>query len=298
MILHKKRCALLVCVLSLFVSTLSYAVEKKITWTGRPFDITIPVGVERVVKFDAERIQVAFPTDLWGIASAESSQGIVQLRTTRPFENVRVRFRNKDNGKIYSVNVTAVAGETDMSPIVVVDEVPDELDDPLIDTAAKVPGDGAWPAQLPVELPPVSSVEVPPVELPEPEPVNHGITTLVRYAMQNVYAPERLIDELDDVSRISFDGVEREIRLVPGTSVKSRVLGQWKNNDRYITAVYLQNRTNQSIDLDPRNLTGRHFWQIAALMHSNLAPANTFGDTTTLVTISDKKWVEYSEWLR
>lgn len=269
--------------------------DKEVVWTGRPFDITIPVGVERVVKFDAERIQVAFPTDLWGIATAESSQGVVYLRTTRPFENVRVRFRNKDTGKIYSLNVDAVVGESDLTPIRIIDESANDIDGSLVESSMQ----NGHESEIAI-LPESAVTTEPPVspEEQEIEPVVHGAPTLVRYAMQNVYAPKRLIYELDDVYKISFDGDDRNISLVPGVGVKSRVLGQWKNNDRYITAIYLQNLTNQSVDLDPRVLTGRHYWDIAALMHSVLAPANTYGDSTTLVAISDRKWVEYSKWLR
>lgn len=304
-ILSDKSLLCLLALFSLFAFIQSVelraAEETKVTWTGRPFSITIPVGIERVVKFNADRIQVAFPTDLWGIATAESSQGVVYLRTSRPFENVRVRFRNKDNGKIYSLNVTAVAGETDLSPIVIVDEIPDQIDDKT--TVVNAPGTDEWEGAytggkpLPARLPNSEETKAAVLAEAEPEPVVHGVTTLVRYAMQHVYAPERLIDELDDVSRISFNKNAKDISLVPGVNVKSRVLGQWKHNDRYITAVYLQNMSVDEIDLDPRVLTGRHYWQIAALMHSVLSPANSFGDSTTLVAISDKKWVEYSQWL-
>lgn len=302
MILKQKMWVLAVSfvVLAMSLSVCTAADEKELNWTGRPFDITIPVGVERVVKFNAKRIQVAFPTDLWGIATAESSQGVVYLRSSRPFENVRVRFRNKDTGKIYSLNVSAVSDESDLTPIRIIDEAANDIDNSMVPTSI----DNQLPVnelgfqevqQLPSEVPsaPVANV---PVE--EPEPVFHGVTTLVRYAMQNVYAPDRLIEELDDVSRISFDGEERDIKVVPGVSVKSRVLGQWRNNDRYVTAVYLQNLTDTEVELDPRILIGRQYWDIAALMHGVLQPANTYGDSTTLVAISDRKWVEYSQWLR
>lgn len=273
--------------------------ETRVRWTGRPFDVTIPVGVERVFKFDAQRIQVAFPTDLWGIASAESSQGIVYVRSSRPFDNVRVRFRNKDTGKIYSINVSAVSGESDLSPVVIVDDVDSEIDNktPAVSVTEHMPEnregviEGVYPSGV------AESAADHPLD-EEPEPVRHGVTTLVRFAMQQVYAPERLIEALDDVYRVSFSESEQQISLLPGSEVKSRVLGQWKNSGRYITAIYLQNMSEKPVELDPRILTGRQYWQIAALMHSVLTPANRFGDSTTLVAISDKKWVEYSKWLR
>jgi len=277
----------------------------EIDWTGEPVDIRIPVNVERVLKFPGNRIQVGYPTDLWGIVSAESSQGVVLLRTTRPLENVRVRFRDKDTGSIYSFNVTAKDGIGRLPAIAVLDgnlvggeDGGNGIDGSLIPTVATGPVVSGGPVVDPRVNGQSAGDAIPQfIPEPEPEPINHGVTTLVRFAMQNVYSPERLIEELDDVSRINFDGTDRDIKVVPGVSVKSRVLGQWRNNDRYITAIYLQNTTDTEVSLDPRILTGRHYWDIAALMSSVLTPANTFGDSTTLVAISDRKWTEYSEWL-
>lgn len=116
--------------------------------------------------------------------------------------------------------------------------------------------------------------------------------------MQQVYAPQRLIEEVPDIHRVSFSVDADEINIVPGAKVKARVLGQWRNAEHYVTAVYLQNMSVEDITLDPRQLTGRHTWKSAALMNGVLTPANTYGDATTLVAISTEKWIEVVQWLR
>lgn len=274
----------------LFAKTGLTSSVETVTWTGVPINVVIPVGVERVIKFKHSKIQIAIPMALAGIATAESNRGVVYLRASRPFNKSRFRFREKDTGKIYAMDVTASDESGKLAPIVIVTE--DDVDVSEITIEPDLPTPVPPEAQLPTNTPIEQVVQAP---LP---PVVHGYTTLVRFAMQQVYAPERLIESVPDIYRVSFNADVDAINIVPGAKVKARVLGQWRNADHYVTAVYLQNMSAENITLDPRQLTGRHTWKSTALMNGVLTPANTFGDATTLVAISDKKWMEGVQWLR
>ncbi len=261
-----------------------YSVEPvNIVWDGVAPKIKVGVGVERVIKFDDNKIQVGVPIEHMGIASAESNNGVVYLRCSAPFKETRYRFREKESGKIFLVDVTCVSGLGPQAPIAIVspistNPIEEEINNNLDETLA-------------------TDIEPPLVE-EIPEPVQYGVTTLVRYAMQQTYSPERLIDHKPDIQTIAFDSDVTSLNIVPGVEVRSRILGQWKNEGLYITSVYLQNMTNEIIDLDPRYLTGRHAWKASALMNDHLSPANTFGDATTLVTVSNNLWTEDAKWLR
>ena len=264
----------------------------ELRWRGEPLAITIPVGVERVIKFDAQMIQVGVPRSLVGIAHAESNQGIVLLRASRAFDHQRFRFRDKRTGRIVAMDVTARPGG-DIQPLTIIDTLSDQTG-----------SHNANPAN------PASAVEAVISEAPrvadeqrrEPEgehseePQRHGYLSLTRYAMQTLYAPKRLLTPLHDVTPINYTDTRYDA-LVPGASVHASVAGQWRNTDRIVTAVVLQNVGDKPVRLDPRALRGRQHWHTAALMSDVLAPANTYGDTTALVVISAHKWREY-QWLR
>ncbi len=273
------RCA--VFVLWLFSAPAFAAELVTLVWDGVAPSLKIAVGIERVIKFENTKIQVGVPIEHMGVVSAESNNGVVYLRCSAPFDKTRYRFREKDSGNLFLVDLTCERGLGPLAPVAIVS--PDSEENSL----AGPPITGQVPRSTVPELPP----EIVP-------PVQYGITTLIRYAMQEVYAPSRLVDHKPDIHRLSFDDSAAPLTIVPGVRVRSRVLGQWRNERLYITAIYLQNLTSQRVDLDPRYLSGRHTWKAAALMNDELTPANTFGDATTLVTVSNRKWTEEARWLR
>lgn len=251
----------------------SVAGVETIIWDGVAASIEIAVGVEQVIRFEHPTIQVGVPIEHRGITSAESINGVVYLRSAMAFDKTRYRFREKDSGTIYLIDIAARQGIGQQPPI-------------FLKTPDAVPEHS--PPEV-AEAADTSSKTVPALDI---EPVRHGITTLVRYAMQQVYAPARLVTPLPDLYTVSFDSTRRRLNLVPGVQVQASILGQWRNEDRYVTAIYLQNMTHEYVDLDPRYLTGRHTWTAAALMNYRLTAANSFGDATTLVTVSNDQTLQ------
>lgn len=289
------RYALIILVLHASVTSMAIA-DTTLRWRGEPLSIHIPVGVERVIRFDARKMQVGIPRDLAGIASAESNSGFVYLRAARPFAQKRFRFRDKDTGRIYAINVTASEGGA-FQPVRVVDEMIEEPTDTLIppETEAIEVPDPTWSALVDTDILPEDGDATPVV--PEVyEPVKHPYTTLTRYGMQQLYAPERLITPLDDLVSINVAKVDLTA-LVPGTRVSAQVLGQWRNLDHLVTALVLQNQGTQTVHLDPRAMRGKQFWLTAALLQDWLSPVNEPGDSTGLVVISHQQWTDYP-WLQ
>jgi integrating conjugative element protein (TIGR03749 family) len=295
------RYALIILFLHTSVTSMAIA-DTTLRWRGEPLSIQIPVGVERVIRFDAKKMQVGIPRDLAGIASAESNSGFVYLRAARPFDQKRFRFRDKDTGRIYAIDVTA-SEDGAFQPVRVVDEMIEEPADMLI--PGQIPGqveieaievpDPTWSALVDTDILPEDGAAAPVV--PEVhEPVKHPYTTLTRYGMQQLYAPERLITPLDDL--VSVNVVKANLTaLVPGTRVSAQVLGQWRNLDHLVTALVLQNQGTQTVHLDPRAMRGKQFWLTAALIQDWLSPVDEPGDSTGLVVISHQQWTDYP-WLQ
>lgn len=287
----------LIMLLVLCISILSTAIaDTTLPWRGEPLTLQIPVGVERVIRFEANKMQVGIPRDLAGIASAESNNGFVYLRAARQFEQKRFRFRDKETGRIYAIDVSAREGGA-FQPVRIVDDMsaPSVPNPPATDITP--PTDPTWSALADTNRIPAGGEDTDESAAREDTaPVNHPYTALTRYAMQQLYAPARLITPLDDLVTVN---VTRETlnALVPGARISAHVLGQWRNVDHLVTAIVLHNHSDQAVHLDPRAMRGKQFWLTAALIRDWLSPVNQPGERTGLVVISQQQWTDYP-WLK
>ena len=113
--------------------------------------------------------------------------------------------------------------------------------------------------------------------------------TLTRFAIQSMYAPQRLLVIPDGVSRIPMQ-TRRQITLFYGASIEARPLISWHGGEFYVTAVELKNQLNKEIIIDPRHMVGN--WQTATFYPSNTLTARGKTDTTTVFLISDRPFNE------
>jgi len=270
-----------------------------VVWRGEPLKINIPVRKDRVIKFQgSSRIQVGVPREMQGIASAESIRGIVYLRSFKAFENVRFWFRDKDTQEIFVAEVSAK--ETGVySPLVVVkpgvEIVENQNNESVLGDSYS---DSVDHDESTSSVPPIV-VDDPVVEREEPikAPVAHGKTILARYAFQTLYAPDRLVEELENVSEITVERGKRLRRMFVGNEISAQPLAQWKNEGTYVTAFLLRNKSDRHVDIDPRKIRGSEYWDATSFMTDRLSARNTYGDSTAMVVISDKRFEEYERWL-
>lgn len=108
------------------------------------------------------------------------------------------------------------------------------------------------------------------------------IVQLTRYAVQTIYAPQRLKPSSEGVVNIpsgkaNLEGLFRSVRT------RASLLGQWRSGDLYVTAVQLTNLERRSISLDLEQVRGR--WIAAALQHRRLQAAGSDFDSTTLYLV-------------
>lgn len=277
--------------------------SEAIIWTGVPIKLDISVRKDRVIRFaGSRRIQVAVPMDLQGVASAESVGGVVHFRSFEPFIERPFWFRDKDTEQIYRLDITA-NGTSDRRPVVIMNPI-QPTDNPLSDLEVDasnldVEADGESEQTAYFSQRDLNKTPAPQQQFDEEvvEPVQHGVIGLTRLAFQKIYAPDRLIGELDDVYQIPVDDTAY-IHMVVGSEVSARPVAQWKNEDRFVTAFVLRNNSPKQVKLDPRKLRGSRYWESASLISDTLSPSNKYGDATSLVVISDKKFQEYERWLR
>lgn len=108
---------------------------------------------------------------------------------------------------------------------------------------------------------------------------------LTRFAIQSLYAPQRLLVIPEGISRTPMQ-TRRLINLFYGASIEARPLISWHGGTFYITAVELKNLLNKEVIVDPRRMVGN--WQTATFYPTNTLVPRGNEDTTTVFLVSDR----------
>jgi integrating conjugative element protein (TIGR03749 family) len=120
--------------------------------------------------------------------------------------------------------------------------------------------------------------------------------TLIRYAWQQLYAPERLLTSTPNVSRAAMHAEPFISTLVYGDKVIAHPEISWVYNDTYVTAVQLRNKYPHATQINiARDLCGN--WQAVTIYPSNYLKlqGNKAGDSATLFLVSKKPFAESME---
>jgi integrating conjugative element protein (TIGR03749 family) len=252
-----------------FANDLDVSSYEKLFWRGRPINIHLQTGVQHLIRFPSP-VQIGMTPDLSSNVSVESAANVVYLTAKADFDAVRIRFRRLDTGTIYLFNIrSSKKGSSSLTELVDAQTSNDEVSDVAEGSPNK-------PGKTP-----------------------YGYVTLTRFAFQKVYAPDRLIEDLKGVSERTLKSKQPIRHLIPGSEVAAVPWAQWTTpNGLYVTAVYLSNMANQSVQLDPRNFRHSKEWLSTSLFAGHLAPHDALGDSTTMVVISEAPWEDSIAWLR
>ena len=107
----------------------------------------------------------------------------------------------------------------------------------------------------------------------------------MRYAAQNLYAPLRTVEALPGVMPAPVRLAKRITTLLPQQPVTAIPLASWQVNASTVTAIRLQNQSEQRITLDPRELQGQ--FTAAAFQHDWLGPRGLAEDTTVVYLVTE-----------
>lgn len=113
--------------------------------------------------------------------------------------------------------------------------------------------------------------------------------TLTRFAIQSLYAPQRLLVIPNGITRTPMQ-TRRYITLLYGASMEARPLISWRGGDLYVTAVELTNLLNKEVIIDPRQLLGN--WQTATFYPTNTLASRDKKESTTVFLISERPFHE------
>jgi integrating conjugative element protein (TIGR03749 family) len=125
---------------------------------------------------------------------------------------------------------------------------------------------------------------------------NDADVTLIRFAWQQLFAPERLLSNSLNITRTPMHTEPFLSDLVYGDKVIAHPLLSWQLNQTYVTAIELRNKYLHYASINPaKDLCGN--WQAATLYpRSTLKPIGSkSGDNTVLFLVSAKPFNESVE---
>ena len=247
-------------------------------WERIPLALPLVVGQERIVFVD-QNVRVGVPRNLEGKLRVQSTGGALYLLANEPIEPTRLQLQNMTSGEIMLVDIAATPGQANQpapEPVKIV-----AGDNPAArygqqTSAAK---QAARPTTATAQDGDQELEEQPDVRRETPAPV-----VLTRYAAQMLYAPLRTVEPVEGIGQVNINRRLDVSTLLPTLPIEASVLGAWRLDGFWVTAVKLRNTSMQPLTLDPRDLMGN--FVAATFQHPYLGAQGDASDTTTLYLVT------------
>lgn len=230
-------------------------------WQRLPLPVELHTGYERVI-FVNRNVRVGYPAELDGKLRIQSSGGTVYLRASEDFPDSRLQLFDMDSGELILLDVHARAGD-----------VLEPLELRYDDTVWRNDNDMSGVAD---DGTPDAAVQ----KYNAPLPV-----VLTRHAAQMLYAPLRTVEPVANIAPVPIRLPTNITTLLPGESVTATPLAAWRLGEMTVTAIKLQNRSANRIDLDPRALQGS--FVTATFQHGRLGAHGAPEDTTVVYLVTE-----------
>ncbi len=257
--------------LTVAAATVIADAPQRVLWDKRPISIHLQVGHERIIHFPDD-VRYWLPDRVKRQVSALAANGVLYIRATEPFPTTRIRVQGLNDQQVYLLDITASETAAASDELIVMTKE-NSRNRSKEATAYKTTED--WRIRL------------------------------TRYAAQQLYAPERLVDADSAIKRIPVES-KTSIPLIRGGLIEAVPIASWQTNAEpmglTVTAVRVRNLSRQSLQLQfdqsdtPQvlNLSRlvRGDWLTATLQHDRLGAMGSETDTTTLYLVSNRSFVE------
>lgn len=266
-----KRRLLIICYVCLLTVDYSYAqsnaLPERIVWNNEPIPISIPLGQERIIQFP-EAIRYWLPDHLGQQLVALAANGVLYLQAHQSFDATRIQVQSLVTQQLYLLDVASNKSATSTAKIIVLEKA--------------------------------LAVNEHPVHSDVTHSRRHWYERLTRYAAQQLYAPQRLLNGDADIVRTTVASTHLP-KLLRDPRIAARVLASWRGGGLFVTAVELHNLTEQPLNvvwsnpapsvIEPQTIylasQLRGQWLTASVQHASLAPTDRAEAVTTLYLISD-----------
>ncbi|MCF6204046.1 MAG: DUF3438 family protein [Methylococcaceae bacterium] len=249
----------------------THGAPKRMIYTGNPLSITLGINEERRLTFPDAKIVWGDISDKLkddGALKVEIINNNVYLRALKPFKNTRNVFGKEGGSDVYLFDIKATQAKTGSQRLII---VKGEDRYAVSDKDKKVEPETV--------IAPLKSRGSP----------TSGYATMFKYVAREIYAPDRLRGGSKGIYRESVN--KRAVyHLLRDNQVITKPVGAWRSGSLHITAISVENITNRTITLDPRNIRG--FWK-ASLFHSpRILAKGSPMDNTTLYLVSNETFAE------
>lgn len=258
---------LFVILLTLASATVLADASERVLWDKRPINVHLQVGNERIIHFPDD-VRYWLPDTVKRHVSVLAANGVLYIRAMEPFPTTRLRIQGLNDQQVYLLDITAseVAAVSDELIVMTKKNTRNRSKEA---TAYKTTED--WRIRL------------------------------TRYAAQQLYAPERLVDGDSAIKRIPVES-KTSVPLIRGGLIEAVPIASWQGHGLTVTAVRVRNLSRQSLQLQfdqsdslqalDLSYLVRGDWLTATLQHDRLGAMGDETDTTTLYLVSNRSFVE------
>lgn len=258
---------LFVILLTLASTTVLADASERVLWDKRPINVHLQVGNERIIHFPDD-VRYWLPDTIKRHVSVLAANGVLYIRAMEPFPTTRLRIQGLNDQQVYLLDITAseVAAVSDELIVMTKENTRNRSKEV---TAYKTTED--WRIRL------------------------------TRYAAQQLYAPERLVDGDSAIKRIPVES-KTSVPLIRGGLIEAVPIASWQGHGLTVTAVRVRNLSRQSLQLQfdrsdslqalDLSYLVRGDWLTATLQHDRLGAMGDETDTTTLYLVSNRSFVE------
>ena len=258
---------LFVILLTLASATVIADASERVLWDKRPISVHLQVGYERIIHFPDD-VRYWLPDTVKRHVSVLAANGVLYIRAMEPFPTTRLRIQGLNDHQVYLLDITAseVAAVSDELIVMTKENTRNRSKEA---TAYRTTED--WRIRL------------------------------TRYAAQQLYAPERLVDGDSAIKRIPVES-KTSVPLIRGGLIETVPIASWQGHGLTVTAVRVRNLSRQSLQLQfdrsdslqalDLSYLVRGDWLTATLQHDRLGAMGDETDTTTLYLVSNRSFVE------
>ena len=258
---------LFVILLTLASSTVLADASERVLWDKRPINVHLQVGNERIIHFPDD-VRYWLPDTVKRHVSVLAANGVLYIRAMEPFPTTRLRIQGLNDQQVYLLDITASEAAAVSDELIVMTKK-NTRNRSKEATAYRTTED--WRIRL------------------------------TRYAAQQLYAPERLVDGDSAIKRIPVES-KTSVPLIRGGLIETVPIASWQGHGLTVTAIRVRNLSRQSLQLQfdrsdslqalDLSYLVRGDWLTATLQHDHLGAMGDEADTTTLYLVSNRSFVE------
>jgi integrating conjugative element protein (TIGR03749 family) len=243
-----------------------------LVWKGDPISVLLPINKEKRIIFPTSvtvDVKSALSLDQLRILNNDKSLYLTALKS---FPTTRIYITLKESGEVVLVDLSTGENANNTTQEITIKQNNHAAESNVVATSSE------------------TSTQVTD-EYPRSSDINDA--DFIRYAWQEVYAPERLIQNKSRFTRAPMHTEEFIADLIYGDKVIAHPEGSWISGNRYVTAILLRNKYAHNTHINMNNdICGD--WQAGLLYPSaNLKPyGDKRGDSAMLFLVSNRPFGE------